>query len=953
MRHILFLIVCTFSLLSGTGSYGNNSTKTTEIFTTANGLPDNTINDIQKDKEGYLWIATNKGIARFDGKNFIVFSKKTHSLFFDDDVVNAIRIDNTSIYLVSKKYGVKILNRISLKITNFIQSPVSTLFVKNNTQFVLFTDGRLSKYKQLKRQQSLFLKDLQPSDFIVFKNSLYILTQNKGILESTIEQLKIKQVIPADFVYMYGRLLISKKLGLIYATGNKVYVLKNNHFIQHPLLKGKTGITNYFENEKSIPHYIARSKNVFAYENHTFVNHKTNELKNLEIRKIFFINSNCYYLATNQGLIRLTSSKQFIVTLDDNPITESDSFGNKLIRIRRKIIPTDSKTMFLLGHPQIVIAKNGILNNVPSENLSMYDSTLMNGKIYCTTDSYGVISFDIHSQKTERILLNGIPQTEFFFVIEKSENQNLLLGGTNKIVVYNTKTKQTTTTSLPELTVYSIIQDKDIYWIGTNKGLRCAKFKAGRFNWLNVPPFYTKAIRNITLDPTRKKIWLGTEEDGILIVDPIRFTYTQKKTQILKNIAGIINDQKGHIWVSTFSGIVVFDLTTNSQYELTQKNGLSNIEYNYKSAALLPDGKVIFGGLNSYDIINFNQLKKIKSNSTTIHITGIIKNKTISQENSHFENYTQQESLTFDTGKEDLTILLSDLDISSSSSSFFNYQINDDKPVLAYNNRIRISNLAYGDYTLKIKMYDNFGNLKNTKQLTIKAVVPFYYNLNFYIIIFILFLVFGSITIYNIRKAQRTEKITKERIAMDLHDEVGTILTRMLFITTHKKIVLSQNEKIKQGISEALFSVRTSINALSNSNTSLENLLAEIQELLKKGFNNSTINYTIHHSKEIPAITLKPELFRDCKLILFEATTNALKYSNAQQFSIDVHFDEQLVISILDNGELTNIKSIYNKGNGIGNIVKRTERNKGTCSFGINGLHGLKIKLIFDWSQVS
>ena len=68
----LFLLLPFFLLATPTPS--RNNSRIAQIFTTVNGLPDNTINDIQKDKEGYLWIATNKGIARFDGKNFISFS---------------------------------------------------------------------------------------------------------------------------------------------------------------------------------------------------------------------------------------------------------------------------------------------------------------------------------------------------------------------------------------------------------------------------------------------------------------------------------------------------------------------------------------------------------------------------------------------------------------------------------------------------------------------------------------------------------------------------------------------------------------------------------------------------------------------------------------------------------------------------------------------------------------
>ena len=95
---------------------------------------------------------------------------------------------------------------------------------------------------------------------------------------------------------------------------------------------------------------------------------------------------------------------------------------------------------------------------------------------------------------------------------------------------------------------------------------------------------------------------------------------------------------------------------------------------------------------------------------------------------------------------------------------------------------------------------------------------------------------------------------------------------------------------------------------------------------------------------------LTPELFRDCKLILFEATANALKYSKATEFIVDYQLGSELVITISDNGVLTDVNSIYNKGNGIGNIIKRTERNSGKYAFYCNSPQGLTIQLRFNWT---
>jgi len=45
-----------------------------DVWTTSNGLPQDSVRAIAQTADGYLWFATNGGLARFDGVNFTVFS---------------------------------------------------------------------------------------------------------------------------------------------------------------------------------------------------------------------------------------------------------------------------------------------------------------------------------------------------------------------------------------------------------------------------------------------------------------------------------------------------------------------------------------------------------------------------------------------------------------------------------------------------------------------------------------------------------------------------------------------------------------------------------------------------------------------------------------------------------------------------------------------------------------
>src|SRR5215204_2712690 len=47
-----------------------------DVWLTENGLPQNTVHAIAQTKNGYIWIGTEDGLARFDGIRFTLFDKQ-------------------------------------------------------------------------------------------------------------------------------------------------------------------------------------------------------------------------------------------------------------------------------------------------------------------------------------------------------------------------------------------------------------------------------------------------------------------------------------------------------------------------------------------------------------------------------------------------------------------------------------------------------------------------------------------------------------------------------------------------------------------------------------------------------------------------------------------------------------------------------------------------------------
>jgi signal transduction histidine kinase/ligand-binding sensor domain-containing protein/CheY-like chemotaxis protein len=60
-----------------------------DVWTTEQGLPQNTVTAITQTRDGYIWIGTELGLARFDGLRFQVFNKK-NTAALKSNMVNAL-----------------------------------------------------------------------------------------------------------------------------------------------------------------------------------------------------------------------------------------------------------------------------------------------------------------------------------------------------------------------------------------------------------------------------------------------------------------------------------------------------------------------------------------------------------------------------------------------------------------------------------------------------------------------------------------------------------------------------------------------------------------------------------------------------------------------------------------------------------------------------------------------
>lgn len=120
-----------------------------------------------------------------------------------------------------------------------------------------------------------------------------------------------------------------------------------------------------------------------------------------------------------------------------------------------------------------------------------------------------------------------------------------------------------------------------------------------------------RAITTIT-QSRKGELWVGTQGGGLARLTPVgagRYrlrTYTRKQGLAAEAIGRIVEDARGDIWVSTTLGISRLNPTSGSVQNFSSRSGAQDEGYFVESGAVLPDGRIAFGGLRGLSLFNPN-----------------------------------------------------------------------------------------------------------------------------------------------------------------------------------------------------------------------------------------------------------------------------------------------------------------------------------------------------------
>lgn len=194
------------------------------------------------------------------------------------------------------------------------------------------------------------------------------------------------------------------------------------------------------------------------------------------------------------------------------------------------------------------------------------------------------------------------------------------------------------------------------------------------------------------------------------------------------------------------------------------------------------------------------------------------------------------------------------------------------------------------------------------------------------------------------RLIRETEEKERSRMAKDIHDDLGSGLSKISILSGNIFNKTEENQEIRAGIrsiTETAVSLvdnmRDLIWVLDTENAGLDSLIARIREYSGEYLNDFPLEITFEISDPIPERKITSEAHRNIFFILKESLQNIVKHAEATAvwIKIDVSKDEfQLMVT--DNGKGLNPEREI-KGNGIKNIRQRSESIGGKAELTAQG----------------
>jgi signal transduction histidine kinase/ligand-binding sensor domain-containing protein len=750
-------------------------------WNSSSGLPQNSINRIVQDKNGYIWVSTYGGLVRFDGFSFKTYTASEFPVL-QSDRINSLFLDSNNQLWISNELGKLIIfdgktftditNKFSdshLNIFQFAEDSKGNFYLcSTNRDLFYYSNGTATKINYL--QNGKPIKDFYYISFSykTKNDTLFAIFENQAALFYNGKIVKQKSI---SLPFGFHNHCVYNENGIWILYGQRIYYAKSFEDIENPInLFPDRLISTIFMKDSSILAGTDDGAVVLIKNNSLETIIPKGKISTTVYSRVFIDSENNYWVGTQlHGLYLIR--KRFIYTLDKTfGIDELNTYP---------ILNSSDGTIWIGQNPGIQKIVNNRELITPFEKMQRTKAKIIawaitedkNKNIWIGANGNGILKAtgDKLEEYLDRDSLRQKVNSNFFSAFTDKSGR-IWFGSVGAVVINeNGKFRVHYPEQSKRNNYRHFFQDeKGIVWIASDEGL--FKYENEKFQFIKEAN--AKSARALYIDK-KKRLWVGTYGNGLRIKLKDRFVTITKKNGLFNDIiSAIVEDGKGNFWFTCNNGIFRIRETEIDNYLDGKKDflisinygseeGLANIEFNggcQPSWMRDYEGNLWFPSFGGPVVLDLNSFKDLVTKPKVFVESLSLKDTTF---------YTG-DNIVLPSDYTNLTIRFNSPSFASPQNVRFRYRLlglEDEWHNIDGRRDISYQKLPYGNYEFQILASDSYGNWSVTPaSLKFKVDSIFWETPAFYILVSMSAIIGILLLYYSRMQTAEKEHIKLEKI---------------------------------------------------------------------------------------------------------------------------------------------------------------------------------------------
>ena len=957
-----------------------NSAWAVRVWQSDDGLPNNIVSSLVQTRDGYLWVANPTRLARFDGVQFEQFPSRNLTGGYNQRITTMAASHDGGLWLATD-HGV--VSRLKTGVIETFTNDVPALYVESLTE-----DGDGALWIKSRGGNTICrVKDGKATQLPMAGSYRSVATDSRGRLwfvrngeVGLFRNSQFERLVQLGATAS-ARLTGAKDGGVWICLGTQLFRVEEG---KPPVACGDfkllstagTEPTVILEDREGALWVGTSDSGLFRFDGKNFENVPVSHRQILSL------------LEDTEGNLWVGTGGGGLARVQPRAVTlEGKESSLPFEAVQSLCQDTNGMVWAATQNGLLVCRTNGGWRTVSSE------TNWPGGKASCVAaDRSGAIWIGTRNRRLYRLqdgqysimqATNGLVSRSMH-VLLPTTNGDLWMSGSGPNSVQRLRDGQLDTINIPDdlQTIHALAEDAagDI-WIGTSKGTLLRLHNDVMTDETSRTSGSPLSIRSLqtTADGA---LWIGYAGGGLArFKNGIYTRMTSAQGLFDDHISQIIADDRGWLWLGSDHGI--FKIRRQEVDALAEKRvagvisvrygpgeGLTGLQANYgESPGVLRggDGRLWMPMRTAVAVINPKSLRIDAEPPPALLKQMVVDDRIVAQYGGAIpvekipDTQNAQTSLRLPPDHRHLEFIFTALNFTTPENVRFQYQLQgfDNAWVDAgTERRASYSRLASGTYHFLVRACNSDGVWGAAPAGLAFVVAPFFWQTWWFWCLLLAF--FTSVVVAVVRfvshrqlrlKVQMLERQAaldreRTRIARDIHDDIGNLLTQVTLLSGLALRDRAEPEKTgehAQQISATIGQVTSSLDeivwAVNPRNDTLPQLIDYLGQFAVSFMQTAGIACQVDLPDHPPHLPVSSDMRHNLFLIVKESLNNTVRHAGATEVLLRVTVTESdLEVTIQDNGKSFDPASVNGSGNGLRNMRQRMDEIGG--KFSIEGRPG-------------